>query len=409
MFQWFLTICHSTTNTIFETYVFEPEITFSNPKTMDQPLPIPLPVASVIDRPTFLIDKSQVIRNIQQMAARAQRHKLHFRPHFKTHQSAEIGNWFRDFGVTSITVSSVSMAVYFASNGWDDITIAFPLNIREIATINELSGRIRINVLVDNSAVAEMLGEKAVGEIGVFIEVDTGHLRSGIEVQRVQQVDQVLDVLRRYKQLVFRGFLSHSGQTYAARSANDVLLRHSDALMKMRALRDQYASVWPGIIASIGDTPACSMAENFDGVDELRPGNFVFYDLMQEQLGACSRSEVAGRLLCPVVSRHLTRNQVVLYGGAVHMSKEFLITGRAKKSFGTIEFCDVETGSLADDTTFVGALSQEHGIVKATFDDTRKFRIGGLTSVLPVHSCLTADLAPYFLTTTGQRIEKMPR
>ncbi len=375
---------------------------------MHQSLTIPLPAASVIDRPTFVIDKLQSLRNIEQMAARAQRHNLLFRPHFKTHQSAEIGNWFRDFGVTAITVSSVSMAAYFARNGWEDITIAFPLNIREIGAINELATRIRLNVLVDNIQVVELLGERAAA-VGVFIEVDTGHLRSGIEVQRVQQIDEVLGVMGRYKQLAFRGFLSHAGQTYAARSASDILLRHTDALMKMRALREHYALAWPGIIASIGDTPACSLAENFDGVDELRPGNFVFYDLIQEQLGACSRSEIAGRLLCPVVSRHLSRNEIVIYGGAVHMSKEFLITNHAKRSFGAIALCDAEDGSMAGDRTYVGALSQEHGMVKASFDDARRFRIGGLTSLLPVHSCLTADMAPYYLTTSGDRIEKMPR
>jgi len=58
------------------------------------------------------------------MAARARQFGLHFRPHFKTHQAAALGDLFRAEDVTSITVSSLHMARYFARNGWRDITIA---------------------------------------------------------------------------------------------------------------------------------------------------------------------------------------------------------------------------------------------------------------------------------------------
>ena len=97
------------------------------------------------------------------MAAKAQRHKLKFRPHFKTHQSATIGNWFRDAGVKAITVSSVSMAWYFADNGWDDITIAFPVNVLEISEINSLAARINLNVLVENVAALNILKKMEIG------------------------------------------------------------------------------------------------------------------------------------------------------------------------------------------------------------------------------------------------------
>jgi len=59
-----------------------------------------------ITKPTLLLDKSICIRNIERMAAKAQLSGIAFRPHCKTHQSHEIANWFRDFGVSKITVSS---------------------------------------------------------------------------------------------------------------------------------------------------------------------------------------------------------------------------------------------------------------------------------------------------------------
>ena len=49
--------------------------------------------------------------------------------HFKTHQSLDV-NVFLILQAIA-TVSSVSMAKYF-SDQWDDITIAFPINILEM-------------------------------------------------------------------------------------------------------------------------------------------------------------------------------------------------------------------------------------------------------------------------------------
>ncbi|MFN8417960.1 MAG: hypothetical protein U0528_01745 [Anaerolineae bacterium] len=84
------------------------------------------------------------------MAAKARANGVRFRPHFKTHQSADVGAWFRDEGVSAITASSLRMASYFADHGWSDITVGVPVNIREIDLINALAARIELGVLVDS-------------------------------------------------------------------------------------------------------------------------------------------------------------------------------------------------------------------------------------------------------------------
>ena len=63
-----------------------------------------------IDKPTLLLDRGRMRRNIERMARKAYRAGVLLRPHFKTHQSAAIGEEFRSFGVTAITVSSREMA-----------------------------------------------------------------------------------------------------------------------------------------------------------------------------------------------------------------------------------------------------------------------------------------------------------
>ncbi len=100
-------------------------------------------------KPTLLLNKSRVLRNIEIMINKAARSEVRFRPHFKTHQSAAIGAWFQERGVAAITVSSVDMARYFANHGWQDITIAFPVNMREIDKINALAETITLHLLVE--------------------------------------------------------------------------------------------------------------------------------------------------------------------------------------------------------------------------------------------------------------------
>ena len=52
-------------------------------------------------------------------------------------------------------------------------------------------------------------------------------------------------------------------------------------------LRKKYSVKYPDIIISVGDTPGISAAKNLEGIDEVRPGNYVFYDVMQARMGNC--------------------------------------------------------------------------------------------------------------------------
>ena len=81
--------------------------------------------------PTMVLNEEICKSNIARMAQKAKAAGVTFRPHFKTHQSREIGEWFRASGVEKITVSSLNMAMKFAEWGWNDITVIFPINCLE--------------------------------------------------------------------------------------------------------------------------------------------------------------------------------------------------------------------------------------------------------------------------------------
>jgi D-serine deaminase-like pyridoxal phosphate-dependent protein len=160
---------------------------------------------------------------------------------------------------------------------------------------------------------------------------------------------------------------------------------------------------------SVGDTPGCSLTPALSGVDEVRPGNFVFYDLMQLSLGACLEEEISIALACPVVAKHRGRSQLVIHGGAVHLSLDH-IPGRDRRPiFGRVALPRPGGWSPMYRDSYVKSLSQEHGVVQAEaalFNDVQE---GDLLLVVPVHSCLTADLMAHYLTLSGAIVRMAPR
>lgn len=361
-----------------------------------------------IIKPTLILSKEIAVRNIEKMFRKAKKHGLNLRPHFKTHQSAEIGNWFREAGIDSISVSSLTMANYFADCGWDDITIAFSVNIHEIELMNELAGRVNLNLLVENIEGISSIIAKIGWHTGIFIKIDTGCNRTGIEWNKTHEIDIILKAIQKSPVLKFKGFISHSGHTYQANSTNDIHNRHFDTLLKLKSLKSRYYNEYPDILISTGDTPSCSICDNFDGIDEIRPGNFVFYDLMQHKLGSCELSDIAVRMICPVIAVHPSRNEVVIYGGAVHFAKDAIMNIDGKPLFGRIIITRENKKILLDEKNYLFALSQEHGILKINPRELMYFKPGDLIEIIPVHSCLTANLMREYHTDEGEIIKMLP-
>ncbi|MBC3540868.1 alanine racemase [Rufibacter sediminis] len=366
-----------------------------------------MPFLDQITEPTLLLNETVARANIRRMADKAHRHHVTLRPHFKTHQSRQVGEWFKAEGITSITVSSVKMAQYFARHGWQNITIAFPLNRRQLPQLAELARQITLNLTVTSADDISFLREHLTEQVNVWVKADTGYGRTGIKTEDTAALDTVLHELAQTPQHPFLGFLAHAGHSYKARNKEAIVAIHQETLTKMRALKERYSGAWPGLQLSIGDTPSCSVTEDFSGMNEIRPGNFVFYDLMQNLISSCRLEDIAVAVACPVVALHPDRNEIILYGGSVHFSKDALPQADGGVIFGlVVPLTENGWGAPLSETALV-SLSQEHGIVRTTPELFSQFEIGGLVGVLPVHSCLTADLMKGYLTLQGERLEHL--
>lgn len=360
--------------------------------------------------PTLFLSEKRAVRNIEKMVIKARDKGVRFRPHFKTHQSAQIGEWFRKFGVKSITTSSVDMAIYFSENGWDDITIAFPVNIRELEAINKLAEKINLNLLVESKETVQFLRKHLKFNAEAWIKIDVGYGRTGVPCSDFNRIISLAEEIENSRNINFRGILTHAGHSYKARSTDEIREVHFDSLSKMKHLQHELeANGFSMVEVSIGDTPTCSVADNFDGVDEIRPGNFVFYDITQLGLGSCSEDEIAIALACPVVAKHKDRNELTIHGGAIHLSKEFMLDSDKNRVFGYISLPEEDGWGRSIENAYVSSLSQEHGIIRMTDNVFNNIRIGDILMILPVHSCLTADLMREFSTIEGNVLKMMPK
>jgi D-serine deaminase-like pyridoxal phosphate-dependent protein len=352
-----------------------------------------------IEAPTLLLNETIARRNIEDMAQKARQNNVRFRPHFKTHQSAAVGAWFRDYGVTAITCSSINMARYFADNGWEDITIAFPVNWRQIAVINDLAARINLNLLVESVETVNFLRDNLTASANLWLKIDVGLHRTGIAWDDVPHLRQVAQTILA-DDLSLRGLLTHSGHSY---KAPDVQAVFDETLVRLQSARESLRDLFPNLELSLGDTPSCSMVDDFSAVDEIRPGNFALYDMMQVNIGSCSTADIAVGVACPVVAKHPERGTVIVHGGAVQLASDFIEVDGARY-YGAVAFLTNEGWSEPLPGCFVQSISQEHGVIKVTDAVMNQIQVGGVLVVLPVHSCHTVAANAAYHMVSGETL-----
>jgi D-serine deaminase-like pyridoxal phosphate-dependent protein len=360
---------------------------------------------SYLDRitsPTLLLDEKICRANLKRMADKAARHDMKLVPHFKTAQSHQIGDWAKEYGITEVTVSSIKMAEYLCGQGWVNIHIAFPFNPLEIPKLNKIAERQSISVQLINATTAQMLVDQLEHKVGFFIEIDAGYGRTGVEVTDFGLIEEIFRIASHSDKLFFKGFYLHAGHSYYM---PDIPALYEQTRNALSMLKHKYNSEYPNLVTRTGDTPGCAVMEDFGDIDEMGPGNFVFYDLMQAKLGGCDMSDIAVAMAVPVVDVKKDRKEILIHGGGVHFAKDVLVDAVGAKSFGEVVFLNENGWTIPESRSFLKSISQEHGIIKASDELLSKVKVGDLLGILPVHSCMTADCMGEYLTLDGKKVD----
>ena len=365
---------------------------------------------SELKTPCLLLDLERTRRNAERLSARVREMGAELRPHVKTHKCVEVARLQTRDQRGAITVSTLAEARAFAAHGFTDILYAVPVEPGKFREAIELSRRIeRLTLITDDTEVPAQLDEAA-REAGVtlslMLKVDCGYHRCGVE----PDTPEALEIPRRIADaahLHFAGILTHAGHSYHCRSPEELLgmARHERDLMVEFAgeLRSRGIDV---PVVSIGSTPTITQVDHLDGITEVRPGNYIFFDAFQATLGSCSFDDCALTVLAAVIHRDRVRRKVVIDAGAIALSKDrgaFDLDSSC--GFGRV--LDLEGREM---NLRVGSVSQEHGMIEVGDEETfEALRVGTRLRVLANHSCLTAaQHSVYHVMEQGRVVDCWP-
>jgi D-serine deaminase-like pyridoxal phosphate-dependent protein len=356
--------------------------------------------------PALLIDRTKLFQNIRMMAEKARQSDVMIRPHIKTHKCLEIGRLQLEEGATGITVSTIGEALAFIEGGFSDITLAFPPTPEKIPVLLDIAERATLKIIVDNPSIVAELEAECTGSnviLDVLLKVDCGYHRCGVDPAKDQALSLVQSI-ENAKHLRFRGILTHAGHAYNTSTVEEiaqVATQEQETMVKFAELLQQ-KGLAPEVV-SIGSTPTCMITEGFkEGITEIRPGNYVFFDATQAALGACELSDCALTVLTSVVS--VQQHHIVVDAGATTLSKDAGATHiLPEKGYGVI-LSDFNSNTPAEGLQFT-ALSQEHGKIRIDgASSSKSFRVGHRLRVIPNHTCLAANLSDRYYIVDKDRV-----
>lgn len=287
--------------------------------------------------------------------------------------------------------------------------------------------------------------------IGIFIKIDTGYHRAGIETasQKFQPlVDAVLarDAVQGGQgAVVLKGFYSHFGHSYAGNSEADAAGGLIEELVGLeRAVQAVPEDRRGGLVLSIGATPTATAAQNmlsssspradeFRGVlarlkelytVELHAGVYPLLDCQQvatharpaegeskEGFQPLNKDSIAIRLLVEVTSVYTEREkpEALVSAGSLAMGRE---PCKSYAGWGIVTGAlgNAKTASIYDergDKTgwIVGRISQEHGILTWEGDRSKcnELGIGDKVEVWPNHACVAGAGFGWYLVVDSEQ------
>jgi len=341
--------------------------------------------------PCLILDVERVRRNAARVGEIARHNNVRLRPHVKTHKCVEVARIQTIGQDGALTVSTLAEAEAFAPHGFSDFTYAVPIEPGKFAAVIEMIRRgLKLNLITDDAEIPAPLNDAARSAgvtVPLFLKVDCGSHRCGVEPQTKEAVE-IPRLISDSPNLEFAGILTHAGHAYDAHSKEDVaaVARHErDSMVELaETLRRECVEV-PTV--SIGSTPTIQHIDHLQGVDEIRPGNYIFFDAFQATLGSCSFADCALTVLAAVVHRDRVRKKVVIDAGAIALSKDRGAVGLdAACGYGRVLDLAGEDLGLR-----VESLSQEHGVFEVADEATLdSLKVGSRVRVLANHSCLTA-------------------
>jgi D-serine deaminase-like pyridoxal phosphate-dependent protein len=251
----------------------------------------------------------------------------------------------------------------------------------------------RLTVALDSMNVARPLSEAARAaqvEVSVLAEVDAGLGRVGVSPG--PELIELARGIQRLPNLKFEGIDFYPGHV------KDTGERGMEQIHKLselvQCILDDFRREGIEVrIVSGGSTPSLFHSHEVRGVNEIRPGTYVYNDVNTVASGGCTFDDCAVSILVTVVST-ARPGQIIVDGGSKTFSSD---TAAPPSVHGRV----VE----APDVAF-HRLNEEHGYIDIT-RAKRDFAVGERLHILPSHVCVAVNLHEQVYAKRGDQVEEV--
>jgi D-serine deaminase-like pyridoxal phosphate-dependent protein len=347
-----------------------------------------------LETPALLIDLDIMERNLERVAAYTREHGLRLRPHTKTHKIPALGRKQVELGAVGLTVAKVSEAEVMLTSGTRDLLVAYPIIGRaKLERLMEVAAKTQVTVSLDSLDAARQLSDaarEAQLEIGVLVEMDAGLGRVGVVPG--PEVVELARGVQRLPGLRLEGIAFYPGHVKMLDDEGRRAIADLGALIGevMQELKQAGLDL---PVVSGGSTPALFESHLIAGLNEIRPGTYIFNDRNTMLMGACTLEDCAASIMTTVVST-AKKGQMIIDGGSKTFSSDRPVTPEV--SFGHV----VE----APEAVFT-KMNEEHGYVEI-LRVKRDFAIGDRVRVIPNHVCVAMNLHERVYGVRGERVEQ---
>jgi D-serine deaminase-like pyridoxal phosphate-dependent protein len=329
-----------------------------------------------LDTPAVIVDLDVMERNLSRMGEYCRKHGLSLRPHAKTHKIPALAHKQIESGAVGITVAKLDEAEIMIESGIRDVLVAYPIATeRKAQRLANLAERVRVAVSLDSEeaakAVSRQANERGV-KIGILVELDVGFGRCGVpDEQHALALAQKIVAL---PGLEFRGLMFFPGHMQVLPEQQETMRKPINALLSRTLAAFESARI-PVAVVSGGSTPTACLAHEFTGVNEIRPGVYIFNDRNNLGLGVVEVQDCALSVVATVVSTAVS-GKAIIDGGSKTFSSDRYFAGDGK-GFGLIK---------GDERAQLEAMSEEHGNLNISQSSIR-YRPGDRVEVIPNHVC----------------------
>jgi len=349
---------------------------------------------SELDTPALVVDLDVMERNLSRMAEYCREHGLRLRPHTKTHKIPELARKQIESGAAGITVAKLDEAEVMIDAGLDDLLIAYPIvgptKTRRLASLAE---RAKTTVSLDSAdaarGISQALAERGT-DVNILVELDVGFRRCGVanetEALRLAQTVSSLPGLN------FGGLMFFPGHFGVEPEQRKTLRAQVNELLD-RCLETFARAGVPLTTISGGSTPSRYESDLFHGVNETRPGTYIFNDRNTAGVSAASLDDCALSVLVTIVSTSVSGHGAIDGGSKTFSSDRYQAADG--RGFGLVK---------DDPAIEIERLSEEHGHLNLGRSE-RRYHVGDRLTIIPNHVCSTVNMHDEIYGVRGERVE----